>query len=352
MANATSMAELLAKSKSNLKSFKKGDTTTGTITKLTSSEILVDIGAKTEAQVMEKERNLLKALLENLKIGDTVTVSVLNPESDQGNPVVSLRRFMDEKLWVKLDKLVAEKTILNLSLNEITKGGFLVTAEDGLSGFLPNSQTILSENPQSLVGKSIKGIVLEVNKALHKIIFSQKGAMNSEDYSKLTSSIKAGDSVSAIVNSSTSFGIFVSIQNDTQNIEGFVHLSELSWDRVETAEGIYKNGEKIQVQVIGIDLEAKRVNLSVKRLTKDPFEEASVQFTLDKKVKGVVKALNSQGMIIDLGTIEGIVKKEKLPPSTKYNIGDEVELTVSEIDTKRHKIVLTPVLKEKPMGYR
>lgn len=352
MGNATSMAELLAKSKSNLKSYKKGENVTGKITKLSSSEILVDIGAKTEAQVLEKDRNLLKSILENLKVGDSVNAYVLNPESDQGNPVVSLRRFMEEKLWVKLDKLVSEKKVMKVTISEQTKGGFLVTAEDGLSGFLPNSQTMISDNASSLVGQKVEAVVLEINKELHKIIFSQKGAMNDEDYSKLTSTIKVGDQVDAVINNATGFGIFVSIQNANQNIEGFIHLSELSWERIETAEGIYKNGEKIKAQIIGIDIEAKRVNLSVKRLTKDPFEEYSKNFSVDKKVKGVVKTINSQGLIIDLGEIEGLVKKEKLPPSVKYNSGDSIDLTVTEIDLKRHKIVLTPVLKEKPIGYR
>lgn len=105
MANATSMAELMAKSKTSIKSFKKGENVEGVVTKLTSSEILVDIGAKTEAVVLEKDKGILHSLLNTLKVGDKVSVSVLNPESDQGNPVVSLRRFIDERLWGGLEKL-------------------------------------------------------------------------------------------------------------------------------------------------------------------------------------------------------------------------------------------------------
>jgi small subunit ribosomal protein S1 len=356
MAQATSMAELMAKKQPPIKSFKKGEIVTGTITKLTSGEILVDIGAKTEAVVLEKDKTILHSLLNSLKVGDSVNVSVLNPESDQGNPVVSLRRFIDERLWGDLEKLKNDEVIQEITITDMTKGGFLVTTSDGLSGFLPNSQTMLNDAPSTFVGKKIKAVVLEINRPLHKIIFSQKAAINEADFSKTISEVKIGEIVDAIVSNTTSFGIFVSIKHisgSEETTEGFIHLSELSWDKLETAENYYKVGETIKVQIIGIDKEVKRINLSVKRLTKDPFEEASKEFSIDKKTKGVVTKIGSIGVSLDLGNgIEGLIKKDKLPPSSSYKVGDEVEGTVSEIDVKRHKIILVPVLKEKPIGYR
>lgn len=355
MANATSMADLMAKAQPSIKSFKKGDSVKGKITKLTSSEILVDIGAKTEAVVLEKDKGLMKSLLSTLKVGDSVDVSVLNPESDQGNPVVSLRRYMDEKVWGKIEKLKDEAIILEVTVDDITKGGFLVSAEGGISGFLPNSQTMLSVAPAEIVGQKLKAVILEVNRSLHKIIFSQKAATTDEDFQKIISGIKVGDSVSAIVSNSAPFGVFVSIKSpvdSSKSFEGFIHLSELSWDRVESAENFFKNGDEIDAQVIAIDKEAKRINLSVKRLTKDPFEEAAKNFKVDSKVKGTVKQISSLGVIIDLNGVEGLIKKDKILPTSKYDVGDEVELTVSEVDTKRHRIIVSPVLKEKPMGYR
>lgn len=349
MANATSMAELMAKSAPSIKSFKKSEIVEGKITKLTSNEILVDIGAKTEAVVLEKDKAILHTLLNSLKVGDIVKVSVLNPESDQGNPVVSLRRFIDERLWGGLEKLKNDEVVLDISINDLTKGGFLVTTADGLSGFLPNSQTILNDSPSSFVGKKMKAVVLEINRPLHKIIFSQKAATTDDDFSKAVSEIKIGEEATAVVSNTTTFGVFVSVQN----AEGFIHLSELSWDRLETAENFYKTGEKIKVKVIGIDKDGKRVNLSVKRLTEDPFEEASREFALDKKITAKVTKVSSLGVTLDLGdNIEGLIKKEKIPPSTKYNSGDEVETVVAEVDVKRHRVILVPVLKEKPIGYR
>ncbi|MBI2594448.1 30S ribosomal protein S1 [Candidatus Curtissbacteria bacterium] len=211
MANATSMAELMAKTPTSIRSFKKGEVVEGTITKLTTGEILVEIGAKTEAVVLEKDKNILHSLLTSLKVGDRVNVSILNPESDQGNPVVSLRRFIDEKHWGALEKLKDEQTVLEITITDLTKGGFLVTTSEGLSGFLPNSQTILSQSPQAFLGKKIKAVVLEINRTFHKIIFSQKAAMGDEDFAGATSAIKTGEIVDAVVSSTTPFGIFVSI---------------------------------------------------------------------------------------------------------------------------------------------
>lgn len=347
---ASSMAELMSKHTSSLKSIRKGELVKGTITKLTSSEILVDIGAKTEAVVLEKDRGIMHTLLESLKAGDSVEVSVLNPESDQGNPVVSLRRFIDERLWGKLEKLQSEKVVLEVLVTDLTKGGFLVTTTEGFSGFLPNSQTVLNDSPASFVGKKIKAVVLELNRSLHKIIFSQKAATTDADFSKSVSdAVKPGEILDAVVSNTTPFGVFVSVKN----LEGFIHLSELSWDRIETAENYFKPGEKIKAEVIGIDKDAKRVNLSVKRMSKDPFVESSKLFSPEKKVNGVISKISGQGLIIDLGNgIEGLIKKDKIPPSSTFNSGDQIEAIVSEVDPKRHRVILTPILKEKPIGYR
>lgn len=348
MANATSMAELMAKKSPSIKSFKKGEKITGIITKLTKNEILVDIGAKTDASVLEKDKAILSTILSSIKVGDKVEVGVLNPESDQGNPVVSLRRFVDEKVWGRLEKLKDDKKIVEVTVVENTKGGFMVEGSDGLSGFLPNSQIILNDNPSKMVGNKINAVILEINRAQHKVIFSQKAATSDADFKNIIKDIKVDETYDVVVSSTTSFGVFVSVKNT----EGFIHLSELSWDRTESAEGAYKVGEKINAKVIGIDNEGRRVNLSIKRLSKDPFEELLGEYQVDKKVKGEVKQVNSLGVLVDLGDIEALIKKDKVPAGTKYTKGQEVEAIVSEIDVKRHRIILVPVLKEKPLGYR
>jgi len=356
MAKATSMADLMAKSGSSVKSFKKGEEVEGTITKLTKAEILIDVGAKTEAVVLEKDKDNLKNILSSFKEGDKVKVSVLNPESDQGNPVVSLRRYIEKKYWANVEQIKIDGKPFDVTVTTSTKGGFVVSTDAGISGFLPISQTSLSDTPQSMVGKKVKVILLDVNKANQKIIFSQKAAIGDADYSKATSKFKVGQDIEAKVSNSTPFGIYVSIigsSDETVPLEGFIHLSEISWDKIETAENYFKNGEIIKAQVVDIDKKAKRINLSVKRLTKDPFDEIASKFGLDTKLKGTIKQISSIGLVVDLGdNVDGFIKKEKIPPTIKYAVGDSMDATVSEIDLKRRRIVLVPVLKDKPIGYR
>jgi ribosomal protein S1 len=348
------MAELLAKHKTSFVNVSKGQELTGTITKLSSAEILVDIGAKTEAVVLEKDKRILRSLLTSLKVGDKVNVAILNPESDYGNPVVSLRRYNEEKTWVKLEALKNDKTLVDATVDELTRGGFLVSTKDGIAGFMPNSQTSFLQNPQELVGKQIKVSVIELNKPLKKVIFSQKASVAGEDFAKASKYLKVGQTVEAVISNIAPFGIFLTMElSDGSVIEGFVHISEVSWEKLATVPEEFKPGEKIKVQVIGFDRETKRVNLSIKSLTEDPFEEKRKAYTADQKVEGSVTKVLSNGVLVKLADgVEGFIKKEKIPPTVSYLEGSPVNATVVEVDTKRHRVVLVPVLTEKPLMYR
>src|SRR3989344_588378 len=360
---ATSMADLMKKVAANKTPFvspHKGDMLIGTITKLTSSEILVDINAKTEAVVLEKERNIMNKILSSYKVGDKVNVQILNPESDFGYPVVSLRRSVGDITWDRLAKLQKSQEPVELNLDMATKGGFLVTTSDGISGFLPNSHTSSLENPQGLIGRKIKVIVLENNRELNKIIFSQKQAMGPADFQKLIKDLKVGQKMDAVVSNVVPFGVFLSIPVGDSTptgagklAEGFIHISEISWENIENLMDLYKTGDKITGVVLGFDKESRRVNLSLKRLLVDPFEKKLSEFTIDKKLKAKITKIISTGVLLDLGdNITGMIKKEKIPVKTTYKEGQEVDVTVSNVDKRRHRVEVAPVLTAKPIGYR
>ena len=340
--HAMSMADLMAKvaaAKTPFVSPHKGDMLTGTITKLTSSEILVDINAKTEAVVLEKERQILNKILSSFVVGDKVPVQVLNPESDFGYPVVSLRRSVGNITWDRLSKLQKNQEPVEVSLDMATKGGFLATTSDGISGFLPNSHTSSLENPQGLIGKKIKVVVLELNRELNKIIFSQKQVMVPADFQKLIKNLKVGQKIDAVISNVAPFGMFLSIPIDSGKlVEGFIHISETSWENVENLNDLFKVGDKITGVVIGFDKESRRVNLSLKRLKEDPFEKKFDEFTVDKKLKGKITKIISTGVLLDLGGISGLIKKEKIPIKTIYKEGQEIDVTVSSFYKKKHKI--------------
>ncbi len=350
----TTMADLLkSAAKTSFVGLKKGDNIEGVITKLTPKEILIDIGAKTEAVVLEKDRKNLKNLLSSLKIGDKVLVYVLNPESDLGNPVVSLRKYMDDILWKKLAEYQKNKSIVKVVVNDSTKGGFLVTAKNSFSAFLPNSQVSFTKTGQEIIGKEIEVLVLELNRQSQKIILSNKAIGGSDDFEKEVRNLKIEQKISTIVSNITPFGIFTLIKGKEGEIEGFIHISEISWDKISQIPKEYKAGEEIEALITGFDKKTTRVNLSIKRLSKDPLSEKLDQLEIDKKIIGKVIKVLATGFIVELEDgIEGIIKKEKIPPNTTLAVGSTVTATISDVDKKKHRVSLVPILKEKPIGYR
>ncbi len=347
------MADLMKSVKTNFVSPHKGESLEGVITKLTSSEIAVDIGAKTEAIVLEKDKNIAHSIFSQFKVGDKVMVNVLNPESDMGNPVVSLRRFLEERSWGKLDELKNQKKLIDAKVVDLTKGGFILATEDGLSGFLPNSQASFVQTGQNPMGKTLKVIVLELNRQLKKVIFSQKSSMTVHEFEEEVRALKEGQVVSCTIANIAPFGIFVAVSAKTSELEGLIHLSEISWERLEEVPSEYKSGEKIEAMVIGLDKKTNRINLSLKRLIADPFEKELEKYALEKRITAVVSKIMDSGVVLDLGEgIEGFIKKEKIPPTVTYKEGSTVTATVSDVDKQRHKVNLVPVLMEKPIGYR
>lgn len=344
------MAQLLAKHQSKLVTLKKGESVKGKITKLTRSEITVELGSKTEATVLEKEKHILDTIMSSFKVGDTVDVNVLNPESENGHPVVSLRRFLANRSWVKLEELEKNKAILEVTVQEVAKAGFIVVTDFGVSGFLPQSHVSQGDLKE---GQSLKVTVLELNRKDNKIIFSQKPNLSDEDFAKVIKGLKIGDKVSAKVANVSSFGIFVTFVPKDVTLEGFIHISEVSWEKVDDLPSMYSTGDTFEAVIIRFDEDGKRVNLSLKRLSEDPFEAMVKKFPVDSKALGTVTKLDDTGVSLDLGDgVEGVIRKEKVPPGTKYTVGQEVEATVIQVDTKKRRIVLAPVLLEKPLMYR
>lgn len=349
---ALTMAELMQKTKSSFITLHKRDNVSGIITKLSSAEILVDIGAKTEAVVLEKDRRILKSFLSGLKVGDKVLVMVLNPESDSGNPVVSLRKFVDDRIWEKLERGLEKKEIVEVVIDEATKGGFLVHTKDYAAGFLPNSHVVFMDSANDLIGKTIKVSILELNRPLRKVIFSQKNT-DSSDFDDAVKNLSVDQKITSTISKITDFGIFTIIHNNGKNLQGFIHISDISWDEDKNNLDNFKIGDKIEVAVAEINKKEKRIKLSIKLLTPDTFIEKIKAYPVDKKVKGKIVKIDNKGILVELEKgLRGLIKKEKIPPTVVYKEGAGIEVTVSQIDLKRRNIFVVPVLTDKPIGYR
>lgn len=354
------MAELLAAKKPAMASLNRGDTVEGTITKLSSQEVLLDINAKTDALVLEKDKRLLKTMLATLKVGDKVKASVLSPEGDLGYPIVSLRRFMGDTSWTHLETLQKEQKPVVATITESTRGGFLVTTLEGAAGFLPNSHAMIPSGEEgNMIGKKIDVYVLELQRASNKIIFSQKKILDASDFSKAIKGLKVGEKVAVMVTNTASFGVFVALSVGDVKLDGLIHISEISWEKVTDVSGMFEVGQNLWAMIIGFDRDNKRVDLSLKRLTVDPFEKIAEKYPVDSQVSGTVSAVLESGVEVtledssaDSGQVVGMIRKEKIPPTVSFEVGDGVKATVALVDKKRQRIMLVPVLAAKPLGYR
>jgi small subunit ribosomal protein S1 len=355
----SAMAKLLAAHQNKFVTLKKGETATATLTKLSSNEILVDAGAKTEALVLERDKRIVQTILSTFKVGDKVEINVLNPESESGQPIVSLRRYLGNMAWEKLEELQKKSEQVEVTIKDSMKAGYLADTAFGVSGFLPQSHTAFSAEGLK-PGQHAMVTVLELNRKDNKVIFSQKKTMSTEDFTKLSKQFKVGDKVKVTVTNVTPFGVFVSLPlpkagEDTNELEGFIHISETSWDKVDDIAGIYTPGQQLEAVLTKFDSETRRVSLSIKRLTADPFEELMEKYPVDKKVTGTVVRLEEEGVVLALNgdeAIEGVIKKDKIAMGTTYTVGQTVNLTISDYDKRKHRILVAPILLEKPMGYR
>ncbi|MBI4080487.1 MAG: 30S ribosomal protein S1 [Candidatus Levybacteria bacterium] len=366
------MARLLASQKTKIVSLHKGDVVKGKITKIARGEVFIDINAKTEALVLEKDRRLLKRLLAVIHEGMEVDCTVITPESESGNPLVSLRRYMENEAWQLLEAMQKEKQSLEVTVTDAIKGGFIVATDSGVTGFLPHSHTA-SQQQQPSVGKKVKVSLLELNRAENKVIFSQKHAMTEAEFRNITRGFSIGQKVRVEVMNITNFGIFVAVPVSTKGegeqqtmspdtpiksgdkigVDGLIHISEISWDKVDDLQGLYNVGDTLEAAIIRIDTDARRIDLSVKRLSVDPFEEIAKKYPIDTKVSGAVSKVVAGNVYVAFAVgVEGIIRKEKIPPNMSMNEGKQVTAVVTEIDKRRHRIMLSPVLLEKPIGYR
>lgn len=355
------MAELMAKMGSKVSPLKKGEKVTGTLTEVSPQEIMLRAESGVDMIVLEKDRRLHKQLLTLLKSGDVVTAVVLYPESDAGYPAVTLREFMAERVWQELEKLQKSGQEVSVTVAETTKGGLVVESDNGVAGFLPNSH-MNKKQTENVIGQKLLVHIAELNRETKKVVFSQKSALTADDFTKLANEYKAGTKVTGTVNGITQFGIFVSLpftttKNENITVDGLVHISEVSWEKVADLHELFQAGQTVEAVVIGVDGRSKRIDLSLKKLTKDPFQAILDSFPAEKKVSGTAKEMTNDGLIVDLGevagvSVEGLIKKDKIPPTTKYEVGSAVTATVVSVDSRKRKVMLTPVLLEKPLMYR
>lgn len=364
------MEQLLQANGYRIPVLKRGQDVIGKVISATKSEILIDIGAKSEGIIYSREIAAAGDLLADIAIGDPLEATVIYPENDAGQVVLSLRKLSGVKRWNDLMEKKESGEPLEVTVIEINRGG-AICEYFGLRGFLPVSH-LLHNLKGDLVGKRLSALVLEVDKNTARLIFSQKQpeVKNLDETIKLLEKVEIGEKYEGAVSAILPFGLFVEIpvgesksKGDKEpktdessapaKLEGLVHVSEISWDKAEDSLGHFAVGQKIEVIVIAKDIESGRLNLSLKQLTDDPFIQVSKQYSKDQKVRGKVSRVTPFGVFVNLDSgIEGLMHISKIPPNITFETGQDIECEIESIDASAHRISLVPVTTEKPVLYR
>lgn len=352
----------LEDSANQIKTFSRGDIVEGEVVDVRDGFLIVDIGFKSEGIVAGKELKSELVDWRELEVGDKVMVYVVKPEDEEGQLVLSIRRTQQATAWLNLEKAKEENKVVESVVVESNNGGLIVEIGKDIRGFIPTSQLDASrvyssgvrqvgkdissrvqKKLSSLIGEKISTRIIELDREKNRIILSEKmvtQARDLEQREKTLNKVKEGDTLEGTVSGITPFGVFV----NAEGLEGLVHLSELSWDKVEDIGSLYSVGTKVNVMVIGVSDGGKRVAYSIKRLQKDPWAEAIAKYKVGDIVEGEVQKVVPYGAFvrIDKG-LNGLIHISELSdklvkdPANIVTEGDTVKVKILSISsTERH----------------
>ena len=349
-AKKVTMDELLALENGLGEKAKTGEIVSGKILSIKKHEILVDLGAQGTGLVSRREVSFAN----NLKEGDEITASVIDPEMKDGYVLLSLRKAVKDKGWDEIMSKLKNAEIVEVMPFDANRGGLLVEYE-GIRGFLPVSQLAAEHYPRvgssdkdeilqklnSLVGKAIKARIIDAIKRENKLIFSEKEAVR-DCLAEKFAEMRVGDTVNGEVTGVVDFGAFVNVDG----IEGLVHISEISWERVNNPSDYVKAGDKIEAKVIAVDKE--RLSLSMKQLTEDPWISEVADLKKGSKVEGTVTRITPFGAFVQISpAVEALVHVSELDggsevdPEKVFTLNERKKFVVLDIDKDNRKISLS-----------
>jgi small subunit ribosomal protein S1 len=343
---ATSMAELMTQMDKKTLKVQRGDSVTGKVILISDTEVVVDLGGKNEGVIDKRE--LPQDVVETLKVGDDLTSFVTSSENDTGRIALSLtrqtgstRRSKDPKKWLRFTQTLTSHSKLRGQVIEINKGGFLVEVQ-GTRAFLPGSQLsleVLKQKPE-IVGEEIDTYTIEVDEGDNRLVLSMHNPAAKADSAKL-SALKPGDRVKGKVVAVYPFGVYI----DVDGVEGMVRGSDVAWEKETDPTKLYQVEQEVEAQVLNLDEQLGRVNLSLKTLKSDPFEELAKNYQVDDVVTGEVLEISPQGIRIQLkGGVEGFIPSASVQPGNNYSVGQSTNFLVAEIDNRRRQVVLAPFI--------
>lgn len=329
---------------------KQGDLINGVVVQVRDDEVLLDIGGKSEGVIPRRELSLKDSddVLENIKVGDELDVYVLRVDNDEGHLILSKKRADRIKALEYLEQAMEDKTELSGEVVRVVKGGLLVDV-CGIRGFVPASliERGYAGELEKYLGTTLRLRVIEFDRSKAKVVLSQKAILQEEfieAQKKLWDTIEAGQIRKGTVRHLTNFGAFV----DLGGVDGLLHISELSWGRVKHPSDVVQEGDEIEVYVLSVDKENKRISLSLKQVKGNPWDTVDERFEVGEIVTGKVMRTVSFGAFVELEPgVEGLVHISRLAnyhvakPEDVVNAGDEVQVKILDINKDDQRISLS-----------
>ncbi len=331
--------------------FRAGDIVTGKVVLVDNDQVLIDIGYKMEATLPRNEVFLEgnNTLTEQFSVGDHVDVLILKVLEEDDKIIVSSKRLQRERRWKELEEALNQGKVMQGVVKNIVPRGIIIDLGSGVEGFMPGSLVDIRYIPdfEQFRGATFSFKILELNRERDKVILSRKQFLEEEMEQKKQETIdriKEGDIINGIVKRLTDFGAFV----DVGNIDGLVHISEVSWQRVVHPRDVLKVGEEVPVKVLEVIPEKERISLSIRQAQPDPWTVASQEFTKGDIVKGRVTRIVNFGAFVELlPGVEGLVHISQMAdfhvkhPSEIVREGEEVEVKIIDTNASAKRISLS-----------
>ena len=339
-------SELLEQSLSEFK-YKEGQIIKGTVLSIVNDTVVVDVGLKAEGRIPIKEFHS-PGEEHSVKVGDKYDVYLEKLENKEGEALLSRERARKEESWSNLEKQQNQKEQVTGVITGRVKGGFAVDI-NGAVAFLPGSQVDLKpiKDISPLLNKPQPMIILKMDKFRGNIVVSRRVLLEESrkaDRSKLLSDINEGDKLKGVVKNITDYGVFV----DLGGMDGLIHVTDISWERVNHPSEMFKIGDDIEVIVIKYDKENNRISLGLKQLTDDPWKNVENIYKVGAKIKSQISSIADYGAFIELQKgVEGLIHTSEMSwvnkninPNSILKIGEEVEVMILEIDNVKRRISL------------
>ncbi len=352
------MQALLDEIDRSLQEPQTGEIRNGIIVDKRPNEVLVDIGFKSEGIVSGREIERVGDYFSSLKVGDSIPVFVMR-EDREGTVQLSISRALAEKDWDTAEELMKSQAIFDAVVESFNRGGVIVKLGQ-VRGFVPASQLVsgvqaaagmdeASEDRwSSLNGNGLKLKVIDIDRKRNRLILSERLAMREwrrKQKEQLLDALKEGDIYDGVISSIADFGAFV----DLGGADGLIHLSELSWNRVNHPGEVVKVGDKVKVQILSIDTDRRRIGLSMRRLAPQPWEVVSNTYEVGQVVRGRITKLVNFGAFARIGDsgVEGLIHISELSdrrvnhPKEVVNEGEEYDLRIIRIDSDKRRLGLS-----------